>query len=444
VPVFTEPIPGDFSGYTINWRYDLISKVYEMIEMGECISLIGVGTVGKSHFIRRVTSSDIMSHYLSRSPTNDLTPDQILFVPIDPNLLLTPLPESPPSWSGFELILTRLYRQLRNYSEELRTKFQEIYAELGLEPEDQVAATRQLHRAIDVIFENTPYKKVILIFDEFNRLFDRMDENFFLNLRGIRDSGLRYKLLFMTTTRVELAQLGYDALSNETYNKSEKQEIIASLEHKHSVAEPFLELFRSPIYMRPAQNNDLIELTTSLNARITRTSLDFRLGNFIEEQTGGHAGLIRTCLQVINNLLKGGWTQADLIDKKQQLTQYILGNASLQRESEILLLSCSPEEIAVLEKIIQINHTGSVFNEQHEVYVRNYEDVRRLFEKSLVSRVSNSSNLEVSPNLFAQYLRRRTAQPSKAKPTTVKQPSNPRENPLKPPKPDDLPPGYNQ
>jgi hypothetical protein len=422
--------------YSPDWREPVIRAIVKNIDKGECISLIGVGTVGKTHFINFFRQPRQINHHLRRIQSRDnLTADDVLFVPIDPNGLLYPGDDDIVAvtrrWTGFELIAASIYDRLNQ--EDLRPSLQdrpngldkpleeaveEIYRDGIFQPDPayQAMAFRFLEDLMRLLFQFTHFKRIVLIFDEFEALFTSMPAQFFTNLRALRDR-YRYRLIYMTTSRIELHRIPFG--DNATLNDGAKDRLNA--------LESFLEIFKVPVYLGPAHGRDFEQLATVLNNRLRTNPLQQGMYPILQQITAGHAGLLRTVLRRLDDFYQsvpGNVT-------RNMLQDYLTNDPDIRQECNILLKSCSLSEQEVIRQIVE---AGSYLRLDGASRHANYSDTLRLSYKGLLEPVNN--DWQIVPPLLRHYVQ--------SEPVTDVQPgdgnqksANPPDNP--PPPPPDLP-----
>ncbi len=429
------PIRGTYSSYTLSYRHQEIDAIYRLASQRECISMIGVGTVGKTHLIQHLTHKNVFAHY--QNLYADVLPVQPIFVTIDPNALLVntdndTTSEEMRSWMGFELIIKCLIEQAAlNQLAKTVSVLTEIY--LGLVQDLERAyyfAFRELENCIDILLttEDTPPSIVVLIFDEFERLFQLMPASFFINLRALRDQK-RYQLLMMTLSRLEI------------YNLAQGEE---HLQKKINRAEAFFELFKNPVYVGPTRvhtnthgdldEGDLIELTRSLNERLRYgQELSWQAFDNITTLVGGHSGLLRTVLLM--------HTRFPLEDINKLFT-VLISDPSIKHECEILLRSCSIREQQLLTSFVAQTRTDGYLQPTNDECTAFGNEIRALFEKGLIAYVETHQLYAVIPTVFRYFIQHRKWYEENWH--RFDEPANPRPNgpsisAKQPPKPPTLP-----
>jgi len=370
------PIQGDYDTYSDEYRRQAMEDVVQKINTQECVSLVGVGTVGKTHFLRRLFEPALFSRLLM---PYGLKAEDMLVITIDPNALLNvgSSEDQYNAWGGFELIAARLMEEIP--TDQLPEEVGEAYGEMiQANAFYRATAFRHLQKAIHSIFNLLQPKRIVIVFDEFERLLQLMPASFFINLRALRDEK-RYALLYMAVSRREM------------YNLDQGDETI----HKKMVqAQSFFEIFKDPVYLRAAEDGDCIELVRNLNMRVRMGKLleknDYKL---LTEWTGGHAGLLRTALILFDRLKYHG--------KRAEFFRYLLGDRNIQQECEILLDSCTPREMTFLLKISELARTNTPLSEEDERIF--YSEIQTLYQKHLLSN-HTTPKYKIDPPILKEYL----------------------------------------
>ena len=89
-------IQGQFDEYTPLYRSSEANAIYHLLDNKECVSLIGLGTVGKTHFLKHFRRENIFEQY-KRYSNSSLNLAQLLFVLVDPQMLLITSDSDPES-----------------------------------------------------------------------------------------------------------------------------------------------------------------------------------------------------------------------------------------------------------------------------------------------------------------------------------------------------------
>lgn len=245
---------------------------------GQSVSIVGVGSAGKSNFVQHLTA-------LGSVPA-ETWPSGLVPILIDANLL-GPLPhvDDPARtqmafWSGCELMLHRTFMALypfEGFSGDERTTLYQAYEALqdGSNPLYALLALRYLELGLSV-----PLRigmRIVFIFDEFERFASLLPVSFFQSLRGLRD--------------VQKRQITYATVSRGPLPTVIEQSGMQTLD-----AEPFVELFADNIvYIGAHSLDDAEAMIESLLARRGAKMPASAIVALIA-CTGGHPGLLRAAV----------------------------------------------------------------------------------------------------------------------------------------------------
>lgn len=240
---------------------------------GQSVSIVGVGSAGKSNFLQHLT-------------TTGTVPGDILPVLIDANLL-GPLPkQGDPArgplafWAGCELILHRIFMALypfESMSSSEQTTLYQAYEALqdGTNPLYTMLALRYLELGLDVPLRHG--LRIAFLFDEFERFAVLLPAGFFQALRGLRDLHKR-QITFTTASRGLLTSVMEDAGADLLD------------------VEPFTELFVDRvIYLSAYTRADAEAMAGDLLVRYGAVMGADTISALID-YTGGHPGLLRAAL----------------------------------------------------------------------------------------------------------------------------------------------------
>jgi DNA-binding winged helix-turn-helix (wHTH) protein len=166
-----------------------VRSIIQFLYNLQCVELVGFSNVGKSAFMRLLAQPDVWTQELGE------TGRDFLPVYIDCNsmlamndhgfyeLVLRTLQESSPALAGLP---------------ELATAYATMVA-----PSSEFQVPLSFNRGLNAVLQSTPYK-LILLFDEFDEPFARIDSRVFINLRAFKDRhGAR--LVYVTATEQPLA-----------------------------------------------------------------------------------------------------------------------------------------------------------------------------------------------------------------------------------------------
>lgn len=243
--------------------------IAERVTDGDCCAVVGVSNVGKSHLLRAWRNPEIVRFYLGAAT------DGLGFVYIDFNLMLEM------SEQGFyELILRTVLSILRELPTEpkIYDQVHEAYRRV-VEPTNPFQVPLSFNEGIITLCEDWP-RRLVFLFDEFDEVFQGIDERVFLNLRALRD---QYP-----------DQLSYVVATLQRLAESRKGPEISE----------FSELFTHDTrYLGMLSESDSLHLVDEFAREegLVFTSQDRA---FVMAQAGGHPGLLRATCHVLARALE--------------------------------------------------------------------------------------------------------------------------------------------
>ena len=360
----------------LSFRHDEVSYITKRWKAVENVSLVGVGSVGKSNLLHHLTDNDVHLEYL-KEPSKDF--NTIIIAPY----FLGPLPaggnntEQYKCWAGIELIMHRLYMAFYPFNflnEEDAQRFFELYQALqnGNNPLFAYMGLRYLELGLKILFDNNI--RIVLMFDEFDEFLNVMPATFFQILRGIRDN-YKNNLTFLTFTRTPLPVL-VNRLNIDYYS-----------------IEPFIELFTDNVlYVGPYNDDDALTMLNILMKRNSENVYPDHILRFLLHASGKFAGIIRASFRALESL--GHIHPQDIYD--ETLIQKLSQRTSVKTESKTIWLSLSPIEQQVLKTVAQLaTYTESEMFD---------EAIKMLLQKRLLTIDRNSETLTITPPIFKHFI----------------------------------------
>ncbi len=254
----TMPLP-------LQFRYHFMDKLIRLIQAGESMVVLGVASVGKSNVVQYLQQADVQQRHFSDQAS------QILITWVDSNDLTVV-----DTWHFFELLLYRLWVncQAAHLSTDIIEQVDQLHRRL-MEQDRDIHAQRCFEEAIRWLCQVHDFK-VVLLFDEFDMLFQELDPRLFANLRSLRDKN-KYNLIYTLFLRQHLPIL-----------RSSTPEI-----------EAFVELFqKNVLYLTPYNFEGAELMLTRLSQRENVTWLP-RHTKIAYELSGGQGGLLRVVFKGI-------------------------------------------------------------------------------------------------------------------------------------------------
>lgn len=360
----------------INFRKEEVGFITDRWKAVEPVSLIGVGSVGKSNLLHHLADPDVHKKYLEESAQSFKS------IIIDP-YLLGPIPHDAPNveqykvWAGMELIMHRLYMafyasdMLNDYDMQ---RFFELYQALqnGNNPLFAYMGLRYLELGLKVLFDNKI--RLVLMFDEFEEFLKNMPYKFFQTLRGLRDN-YKSQLTFLIFTRNTLPLL------------------IDQHDIDYLSIEPFVELFNDNVqYVGPYNEQDAMFMLHSLIRRNPKISYQDHLYEFLLYASGRFAGILRASFRVLDSL--GSIQPADIQD--EDLIKKLSSRSAVRTECRTIWFSLSPIEQQVLRAVAQL----ATYNNSEAFD----EGIKMLLQKRLLTIHRHNETLAIEPPVFKYFV----------------------------------------
>jgi hypothetical protein len=296
---------------------------------GQCVSIVGVGSAGKSNFVQHLAASGSV-----HGPATDW-PDNMLPVVIDANML-GPLPDAREQgrgelafWAGCELLLHRTFMALypfSDFSDAERTALYQSYEALqdGSNPLYAQLALRYLELGLSVPLRRG--QRIAFVLDEFERLATLLPVTFFQSLRGLRDMHKR-RLMFATVGRSALP------------------DVMEAAGLPPLASEPFVELFHDhAVYLGAHAPEDAQAMIQDLLGRRNAVMSVAVVGTLVTV-TGSFPGLLRASLHAMLDQPAMGRLSA------RDLTPALLGVPAVVQECAAIWGSLSSFEQAALHEL---------------------------------------------------------------------------------------------
>jgi hypothetical protein len=252
-------------------RDDDMRYIAERVMHGDCCAVVGLSNVGKSHLLRAWQQPDLVHKYLGADA------DRVGFVYIDFNLMLEMSEQA-----FYELILRTVLTLLQQVPTEPPILDRVNAAYHGVvEPTNSFQVPLRFNEGIITLCEDWP-RCLVLLLDEFDEIFQGIDERVFLNLRALRD---RYP-----------DQLSYVAATVKPLGEYRQGTEIGE----------FSELFEhDTCYLGMLNENDALEMVDAW-AKTEKIGLTPDDHAFILAQAGGHPGLLAAVCHVFADTFEHG------------------------------------------------------------------------------------------------------------------------------------------
>ncbi len=266
------------------------STIMQVVQALECCSVVGISNIGKSDLLRTLVLPEFQDQYGTRS-------NQALYAYIDCNRMLSL------SDQGFyELVLRCLQDVLRVHgvAAGITSELDRAYEAL-INPHSPFHVPLSFNQGLTAVLDQleTP---LVLVFDEFDEVLERVDGRVFLNLRALKDQ-YRRRLVYVTATNLRLALLRRDLDVDE-----------------------FTELFaHSTYYLPPLSPADATSFIQNY-AGDSGVTFNERDVAFLLEWADGHVGLLEAACNVL-----GALTGAPARDESQDWIIHREAAASMPR-----------------------------------------------------------------------------------------------------------------
>ncbi len=337
----------------------IIQHLYNL----RCVEVIGMSNIGKSALLRLLAQPDVWTQELGEAG------NEFLPIYVDCNRMLEL------SDHGFyELIL----RCLQESSPQLAALPELVGAyETLVTPASEFQVPLSFSRGLTTVLQSTR-RKLILLFDEFDEPFSKIDSRVLLNLRALKD---RYQqnLAFVTATGHPLIMQRTDEHCSE-----------------------FCELFsHQSWYLAPLTRSDVDRF---LRRYVTLNEVDFTSADteFIYEWAGGHPRLLETsCRLLAHHIEVATEAVTDPLERWQlhrTVARQLRSDENVQMECDKIWQRCTEAEQAELLGLFSADHQ------------RDPQIVEQLLRLHLLLKAEGKP--QYFCNLMAEFVQRRTMQKS--------------------------------
>ncbi len=246
--------------HPLTYRQEILTPLFNRLQSGESLLIIGAASVAKSNLIRFILRKDVQDHYLAS------TDQKTLLVLVDINR-----EAGTADWAFYELVLHSLALEIQGHPDasRLQQTLHDLHRDVVLH-ENRLLAQRSLERAIDLICRESGYRLVLMI-DEADPFYQSAHPSVLFNLRAWRDQ-YKYRLCYVLFTRTPLERL-----------------------RKPGECESFDELFsRNVLGLKPYTPVDAERVIRQLEAR-KGPALTEAQRKLLAVLSGGHPGLLVAC-----------------------------------------------------------------------------------------------------------------------------------------------------
>ncbi len=251
-------------------RYQETEFLMSAVRAAECASVMGLSNMGKSTLMRDLGTPAARQAFLHEHG------DDWLFVYVDCNLM----PERSEQ-ALHEVILRNCLEALRHTAapETILARLDRLYEQV-VQPPTPIRSPLAFNDALNVLCEDSG-RALVLLFDEFDDPFGKLDGRTFLNLRAMKDR-LADAITYVTATEQPLADIRSDREATE-----------------------FVELFASHLqwlgFLNAADARAVAcEFAESSGVTWQEDEIDF-----VVAQAGGHPGLLQAVLDTFMRVAAG-------------------------------------------------------------------------------------------------------------------------------------------
>ncbi len=244
--------------------------VLSAIRAAECTSIVGLSNTGKSTLLRAICAPEVRD-ILWQEAESDW-----LFVHVDCNLM----PERSER-ALHEIVLRNAIEALRRAGAQdgLLPRLDWLYQQV-VEPPTPLRSPLAFNDALTALCQDST-RRVVLVLDEFDDPFEKLDGRVFLNLRATKDR-FGERLTYVTATDRPLPEIRTDREAGE-----------------------FVELFAAQThwigFLSAAESGDLIrDMVKADGLTLEPEELDF-----LARQAGGHPGLLKSVTQIYARVAAG-------------------------------------------------------------------------------------------------------------------------------------------
>lgn len=358
--------------YDMDFRKEEVEYTMKHIAGATSLSLVGIGSVGKSNLLQHIIDPKVHANYLGTDAA-----EKVRTITVDANML-GPLPEGNDAmrcWAGYELMMHRLFLAFYPFdmlSESEANRFYETFLALqnGTNPLYTYMALRYFEFGLQ-FFIREGYK-IVFLFDEFDEMLRQLPVKFFQTLRGIRD-GSKRNLVYVTFTRSPLPTLV-------------ERFAIPALD-----IEPFIELFTDNVhYVGPYNEKDGRKMLDELSSRRQKNYPD-NLRDMLLQASGRYAGLLRSGFASLEDI-----SSVTQIASAEALSDALAAKSAVRTECKTIWTSLNRSEQYVLKAVARL----TPYNVSPETELA----VTMLVQKRLLRLDKNQQRLEIQPPVFRVFV----------------------------------------
>ena len=329
-----------------------LAYLADCIADNNCCTIVGVSNIGKSSLLRQIRQPQVLKQL------SNIDTDKVAFFSIDFNLQLQMTQQG-----FYELILRTVLNELKllQADDDILSRVQNAYDQVVL-PTDDFQNALSFNEAIIALCENWD-RRLVLIFDEFDEVYQNIDSRVFLNLRALRD---RYTKHIMYITAVEMP------LSDSRHQAEDGE---------------FAELFAHYTHYLKNLDKDEVRQVVNVFGRQQNVSFSEADIDFIFVQSGGHPGLLQIVCQVVADD-----TVDQVLRNERLVAAHLDDNDNIRDECVKLWHHVAPERQKALMNLLSSGKIDPVLKQS-------------LLRKGILVE-DKRGNLQVFGRLFENFVRR--------------------------------------
>lgn len=362
----------------MEFRQQEAGYVFQRWRAAESVSLIGVGSVGKSNLLQHLCDPAIQEAYLGQEQAA-----RFKAILIDPSMTVPQAgatSEAHLCWNGYELLLHRLFLTFYPFDmlkDDIGQQFYEAYQTFqdGTNPLYAQLGLRYFEFAVELLMKAGV--KLAFVLDDFELLLRQMPIKFFVTLRGLRDRNKSH-IFYLTYSRASLTEL------------------IDKFQIDLLEIEPFIELFTDNIfYVNTYSEQDARDMLHTLMSR-TQQKYDEDILNFILWASGRFPGLIRAIFRGLDTVHDLNPTMVKT--QRDELLRRLGLRTPVQAENRTIWASLNPYEQEVLQIVGGAGKT-------YQTNLQTEQAVSTLVQKRLLRVDKAEGKLYIDPPIFGLYIR---------------------------------------